>query len=81
MTKKIDETQFVKDFFGRMPYTEIALKHKLSVQAIMYRLRKLDLRRNKERGEALSVEEKCIISKMIETHRGRKQLLYILRGE
>ena len=81
MTKKIDETQLVKDFLGKMRYTEIALKHKISIPTIIYRLRKLGLKRNKEGEEALSQEEKCTISEMIETPGGRGQLLYILRGK
>ena len=80
MTKKIDETQLVKDYHGRMPYTEIALKHKISISTITYRLKKLGLKRNKEEKDVFSVEEKYIISKMIETPGGRKQLLDILRG-
>jgi ribosomal protein S21 len=81
MTKKVDETQLVKDVHERMPYTEIALKHKISKSTIIYRLRKLGLKRNKAERKVFTVEEKYIISKMIETPGGRKQLLYILRGK
>lgn len=81
MTKKIDEVQLLKDFYEGKPYTKIALKHKVSITTIIYRLKKLGLKRNKEKKDVFSVEEKLIISKMIETPGGRKQLLYILRGK
>ena len=45
MTKKIDETQLIKDFREGKLYAEIALKHKCSIGAIAYRLGKLGLGR------------------------------------
>ncbi len=79
MTKKIDEIQLIEDFKGGKIYVEIALRHKCSVGAITYRLRKLGLRRVKQNRELFSAEERYIFSKMLETHGGRKQLLEILR--
>jgi len=84
MTKKIDETQFLKDFRGGRLYVEIADKHKITIGTVAYRIKKLGLKRRGQRGqkkESLSAEEKYIIGKMIETNGGREQLLYILRGE
>jgi len=84
MTKKVDETQLVKDFYGGIPYTEIALRQKVTIGTVVYRVKKLGLKRSgqkREKEEVLSVEERYIISKMIETHGGRRQLLYILRGK
>jgi len=84
MTKKIDEVQFLKDFYEGKPYTEIAFKNKISIPTVTYRLKKLGLNRGRQRGqnkEVFSAEEKYIISKMIETSGGRRQLLNILRGE
>jgi len=81
MTKKIDETQLIKDFHKGKPYAEIALKHKSGTGTIAYRLRKLGLRRNKQNRELFSAEEKDFLRSLMDTHRGRKQLLDILRGE
>ena len=84
MTKKIDEVQFLRDFREGRNYTEIALRQKITIGTVVYRIKKLGLKRSgqrREKKESLSAEERYIISKMIETHRGREQLLYILRGE
>jgi len=84
MTKKIDEVQFLRDFREGRNYREIALRHKFTIGGVAYRIKKLGLKRSEQRRqkkESFSVEEKYIISKMIETHGGREQLLYILRGE
>ena len=84
MTKKIDLTQLVRDFNGGEKYTEIALRQKVNTATVAYWVKKLGLVRSgqrRQKKESFSVEEKCIISKMIETRGGRRQLLYILRGE
>jgi len=84
MTKKIDETQFLRDFREGKNYIEIAHRHKITIGAVVYRIKRLGLKRSGQKGqkkESFSAEEKYIIGKMIETHRGREQLLYILRGE
>lgn len=81
MTKKIDETLLIKDFHKGKPYAEIALKHKSSIGTISYRLRKLGLGRNKQARELFSAEEKDFLRNLMETHRGRKQLLNILKDE
>jgi len=83
MTKKIDRTQFLRDFRGGKSYVEIALRHKITIGTVSHRVKKLGLKRSgqrKQRKESFSPEEKYIIGKMIETRRGRGQLLYILRG-
>lgn len=81
MTKKIDETQLIKDFHEGKPYAEISLKHKCSIGTIAYRFRKLGLKRDKRNRRPFSAEEKDFMRSLIGTHRGRKQLLYILRGK
>lgn len=78
MTKKIDETQLIKDFHKGETYAVIALEHKRSIGTIAYRLRKLGLRRNKQAREPFSAVEKDFIRGLIGTHPGRKQLLSIL---
>lgn len=81
MTKKIDETQLIKDFHEGKIYAAIALEHKSSIGTIVYRLRKLGLKRNKQGRELFSAEEKDFMRSLINTYRGRKQLLDILRDE
>ena len=81
MTERIDETQLVKDFHKDVLYIDMAIKHKCHVSTIAYRLKKLGLGRSKEIRELFSAEERYILSKMIETHGGRKQLLNILRDK
>jgi len=84
MTKKIDETQLIRDFREGKNYAEIADKHKITIGTVVYRVKKLGLVRRgqrRQKKESFSAEEKYIVGKMIETHRGREQLLYILRGE
>lgn len=78
MTKKIDEIQIIKDFHEGKLYAEIALKHKCSIGIIAYRLKKLGLKRNKQGRELFSAEEKDFMRGLIDTYRGRKQLLEIL---
>ena len=78
MTKKIDEIQIIKDFHEGKLYAEIALKHKCSIGTIAYRLKKLGLKRNKQGWELFSAEEKDFMRGLIDTYRGRKQLLEIL---
>ncbi len=80
MTKKIDETQLIKDFHKGMNYAEIALEHKCSIGTIAYRLRKLGLKRTKQAQELFSAEEIDFMRSLIDTYRGRRQLLDILRG-
>lgn len=81
MTKKIDETQLIKDFHKGETYAVIALKHKRSIGTIAYRLRKLGLTRNKQAREPFSAEEKDFTRGLMDTHPGRKRLLSILRDE
>lgn len=81
MTKKMDETQLIKDFHEGKLYAEMALRHKCGIGTIAYRLRKLGLGRNKQGRELFSVEEKDFMRSLIDTYRGRKQLLDILRDE
>ena len=80
MTKKIDETLLIKDFHKGKLYAEMALKHKGSIGTIAFRLRKLGLERNKQIRELFSAEEKDFMRALMDTHRGRKQLLDILKG-
>lgn len=79
MNKKIDETQLIKEFHEGKLYAEIALKHKCGLGTIAYRLGKLGLRRYKQTRELFSAEEKDFMRGLIDTYRGRKQLLDILR--
>lgn len=84
MIKKVDETQLVRDFHGGKLYVEIAFRQKVTIGTVVYWVKKLGLKRRgqkRQKGEVLSAEEKYIISKMIETRKGREQLLYILRDE
>lgn len=81
MNKKIDETQLIEDFHKGKLYAEIALKHKSNIGAIVYRLGKLGLKRNKRTEELFSPEERDFMRSLINTHQGRKQLLHILRDE
>ncbi|MBA7575334.1 hypothetical protein ES708_17158 [subsurface metagenome] len=81
MTKKIDETQLVRDFHEGKLYAEIALEHKSSIGTIAHRLRKLGLRRNDQCRELFSAEEKNFMRSLIDTYRGRRQLLDILKDK
>jgi hypothetical protein len=87
MTKKIDESQLIKDFEEGKLYTEIALKYKSSIGTIAYRLGKLGLRRykhlrrNKQFKEKLLAEERGSIRSLMDTRRGRRQLLDILKDK
>jgi len=84
MAKKIDITQLVRDFHEGRLYAEIALRQKVTIGAVFYWVKKLGLERcgqKRQKREVFSVEEKRILRAMIETRGGRKQLLYILKGE
>lgn len=84
MTKKIDETQFLKDFHEGKNYIEIANKHKITIGAVSYRIKKLGLKRSGQKNqkrESFSAEEVSIMRIMLDTHGGRSQLLTILRGD
>jgi hypothetical protein len=81
MIKKIDETQLIRDFHEGKLYAEIALKHKCGIGTIAYRLRKLGLKRSKQGRELFSAEEKDFMRSLINTYRGRKQLLHILKDK
>ena len=81
MIKKIDETQLIKDFHKDVLYANMAIKHKCHLTTIAYHLKKLGLGRNKRTRELFSAEEKNFMSALINTYRGRKQLLDILRNE
>ena len=80
MSKKIDENLLIKDFHEGKLYAEIALKHKCGIGTIAYRLGRLGLGRNKQNRELFSEEEKDFIRPLMDTYRGRKQLLDILKG-
>ena len=77
----MNETQLIEDFHEGKLYAEIALEHKSSIGTIAYRLGKLGLRRNKQSRELFSEEEKDFMRSLMNTYRGRKQLLDILRDE
>lgn len=81
MTKKIDEIQLIKDFDKGESYAEMAFKHKCSKPLIAYHLKKLGLGRYKEFREKFSAEEKDFMRSLMDTYRGRRQLLNILRNE
>lgn len=81
MTKKIDETQLIKDFEEGKHYAEIAIRYKCHTSTIAYRIKKLGLRRNRQDRELFSAEEKEFMRGLMHTHQGRKQLLYILKDE
>ena len=80
MNNKIDETQLIEDFHKEVLYKDIAIKYKCHMSTIVYRLRKLGLKRNEQKREVFSEEDRYLFSKMLETRGGRKQLLEILRG-
>ena len=81
MTKKINKTLLIKDFHEGVLYADMAIKHKCHVTAIAYHLKKLGLGRNKQTRELFSAEEKNFMRALINTSRGRKQLLDILKDE
>ena len=81
MTKKIDETQLIKDFREGKTYAKIASRHKCSTGTIAYRLRRLGLKRGKQNRILFSAEEKDLIRSLIKTYRGRKQLFAILKDK
>ncbi len=84
MAKKVDKTQLVKDFYEGIHYAEIALRQKVNIGAVAYWVRKLGLKRSGQKGqnkEMFSAEEKRTLRAMMETHGGRRQLLYILKGK
>jgi len=81
MTKGIDSVIFIRDYREGKSYEEIAHKQGCSTTTIGNRVRRLGLKRNKQKREIFSEEERRFFSSMIETHGGRKQLLEILRGE
>ena len=79
MTKKINETLLIKDFHEGVLYADMAIKHKCHVTAIAYHLKKLGLGRNKQNRVLFSAEEKNFMRALMNTSRGRKQLLDILK--
>jgi hypothetical protein len=79
MNKKIDKTQLIRDFHEGKLYAEIALKHKCGIGTIVYRFRKLGLKRTKQGRESFSAEEINFMKSLMDTYRGRKRLLDILR--
>ncbi|GAH00042.1 unnamed protein product [marine sediment metagenome] len=81
MTKEIDSVRFLRDYREGKSYEEIAHKQGCSTTTIANRVKRLGLKRNKQKREIFSEEERYLFSSMIETHGGRKQLLEILRGE
>jgi len=81
MTKKINKTLLIKDFHEGVLYADMAIKHKCHVTAIAYHLKKLGLGRNKQTRELFSAEEKDFMKALMNTSRGRKQFLDILKSE
>jgi len=81
MTKKINKTLLIKDFHEGVLYADMAIKHKCHLTAIAYHLKKLGLGRNKQTRELFSAEEKNFMRALMNTSRGRKQMLDILRSE
>jgi len=81
MSKKIDKTKLIKDFHEGVLYADMAIKHKCHVTAIAYHLKKLGLGRNKQTRELFSAEEKDFMKALMNTSRGRKQFLDILKSE
>ena len=79
MNKKIDETQFLKDFRGGKLYVEIADKHKITIGTVSNRVKKLGLKRRGQKKESLSAEEINFMKSLMDTYRGRRQLLDILK--
>jgi len=79
MNKKIDETQLIKEFHEGKLYAEIALKHECGIGTIAYRFRKLGLKRTKQGRESFSAEEIDFMKSLMDTYRGRRQLLDILK--
>jgi len=81
MIEEIDFIRFIREYREGKSYEEIALKQGCSITTIGNRVRRLGLKRSRQRREIFSEEERYIFSKMIETRGGRKQLLEILRGK
>lgn len=81
MTKKIDEARLIRDFQENKTYAEIALKHKCSLATISQRAKRLGLRMRRQKKQLFSSEEKDILRSLMDTYRGRKQLLEILRSK
>ncbi|MBA7563468.1 hypothetical protein ES695_06710 [Candidatus Atribacteria bacterium 1244-E10-H5-B2] len=81
MTKGINSFDFLRDYREGKSYEEIAISQGCSITTISNRVRDLGLKRDKQKREIFSAEERYLFSKMIETRGGRKQLLEILRGE
>lgn len=82
MTKKMDESQLIKDFEKGKLYAEMALEHKCHVSTVEYRLKKLGFMRRKQgTREVFSQEDKQIVSELLDTDQGRKQLLNILKKD
>ncbi|MBA7541828.1 hypothetical protein ES705_34144 [subsurface metagenome] len=81
LTKGIDYLNFIRDYREGKSYEKIALSQGCSITTIGNRVRSLGLKRNKQKREIFSEEERYLFSKMIETRGGRKQLLEILRDE
>ena len=50
MTKKIDETQFLRDFREGKNYVGIALRQKITIGTVAYWVKKLGLKRSGQRG-------------------------------
>ena len=80
MTREIDSLSFLRDYREGKSYEEIAISQGCSITTISNRVRDLGLKRDKQKREIFSAEERYLFSKMIETRGGRKQLLEILRG-
>jgi len=81
LTKGIDYLTFLKDYRGGKSYKEIAISQGCSITTVANKVHSIGLKRIRKNRELFSEEEKYIFSKMIETHRGREQLLEILRGK
>jgi len=81
MNKEIDSLSFLRDYREGKSYGEIAISQGCSLTTVGNIVKRLSLKRGKQKRELFSAEEKYLFSKMIETRGGRRQLLEILRGE
>jgi len=80
MTKEINSLDFLRGYREGKSYEKIAISQGCSVTTIANRVRNLGLKRSRKSRELFSAEDRYLFSKMIETQRGRKQLLEVLRG-
>ena len=70
MTKGINSLDFLRDYREGKSYEEIAISQGCSITTISNRVRDLGLKRDKQKREIFSAEERYLFSKMIETRGG-----------